>query len=141
LTIIPFRAGQFVWTAYPESEDPLSPGPEHIGYIFMVSAASEGFVAYTTSRPWFGEKPSGIHVFDQAAAAEMGQDKAFVLDLRRIALLPLTVRWFPRLNTPGHGIVGQAPEKIREELETAAREIFRRRPEIVERLGPGWKKG
>jgi hypothetical protein len=94
------------------------------------------FLAYTSSQQWRGPKPPGIYVFDQGTAAGLGQSKPFFLDLRRMALLPATVDWFPELDSPGHGTVGRAPEKLRLELEATALDIARRRPEIMERLGP-----
>jgi hypothetical protein len=77
-------------------------------------------------------------MFDEASAATMGQGRRFMLDLRRLAALHLTSEWFPDLDRAGHGIVGRAPGRLRMELEAAAIDLFRRRPEIIERLGPGW---
>jgi len=68
----------------------------------------------------------------------MGQGRGFALDLRRLAALQLASEWFPDIDRPGHGIVGRAPGRLRMELETAALDLFCRRPEIIERLGPGW---
>jgi hypothetical protein len=66
----------------------------------------------------------------------MGQSRPFTLDLRRIAPLPVTEEWFPDLDTPDHGILGRAPEKLRLLYEAALTELARRRPENIERLGP-----
>jgi hypothetical protein len=98
------------------------------------------FLAYTTSRPWTGRRPFGLYTFDHDAAAEMGQTRPFTLDLRRIAAVPVTVRWFPDLNGPNHGKIGQASEKLRVTLETATKQLFSRHPGNVERLGPLWPR-
>jgi hypothetical protein len=68
----------------------------------------------------------------------MGHGRAFVLELRRMAALPVTVAWFPDLHAADRGFVGRAPERLRVELEAAATDFFRRRPEVIERLGPLW---
>jgi hypothetical protein len=99
------------------------------------------FVAYTTSRPWTGPTPPGVHIFDSATSKALGQSRPFTLDLRRIAAVRETQDWFPQLDAPTHGIVGRAPERLRAELERAATAMFRRGPGVVERLGPGWPSG
>jgi hypothetical protein len=96
------------------------------------------FLAYTTSQPWSGPKPPGIYAYDRDAAAKMGHDRPFTLDLRRLAAVPVTAEWFPDLTAPHRGVVGQAPEQVRMELEAATKDLFRRRPEIIERLGSLW---
>lgn len=58
-------AGGFVWCAFPES-----PGPLHVRYVLAVLP------------------------FTIEEAHRLGQSRAFVLDLRRLANLPLTPTWF-----------------------------------------------
>jgi hypothetical protein len=94
------------------------------------------WLAYTTSQPWIGLKPPGIHSVDRETAAGVGQSRPFTLDLRRIAVVPVTVDWFPDLDAPGHGIVGRAPARLRAVYETALIELARRYPQNIERLGP-----
>jgi hypothetical protein len=104
--------------------------------------AGELVLADTTSQPWTGRRrPPGIREFDRETAAGMGHGRAFVLHLRRMTAPPVTVAWFPDLHVADRGIVGRAPERLRLELETAATDLFRRRPEIIERLGPLWPGG
>jgi hypothetical protein len=137
----PYRSGDFVWAAFPERENPARPGPRHIAYAVAITSGTSVnavIVAYTTSQPWSGPRPPGVYGFGRGAAAEMGQARPFTLDLRRMAFVPMTVAWFPDLAAGTHGIVGRAPERLRLELELAAKELFRRSPEIVERLGPLW---
>jgi hypothetical protein len=134
-----YRVGQFVWCAFPQFEAPVQPGPAHVGYVMAVSGAIGGFsitVAYTTTRPWPPPIPPGVHSFDQAAASAMGQGKAFVLDLRRVARLPVTTQWFPRLSDFDKGILGAASKALERELMQEAIGFFRKRPELLEQLGP-----
>ena len=137
----PDRSGDFVWAAFPERENPARPGPRHVGYIVALTGSASVnavILAYTTSQPWRGPNPLGVHGFDAEAAAGMGQSRPFTLDLRRVAFVPITVNWFPDLTTANRGIVGRAPERVRMALELAVKELFRRSPELVERLGPLW---
>jgi hypothetical protein len=83
--------------------------------------------------------PRGIRIFTLEQARATGQDRVFVLDLRRIAYIPVDSDWFPYLASGGHGIVGFAPEPLRLELERAAKEIFSRHADTVERFGPLWR--
>jgi len=139
LTDNPFLEGHFVWCAFPEHENPLTPGPRHIGYILAVAADERGvgvMVAYTTSQSWVGETPRGVRPFTREQARALGQDKSFRMDLRRIAFIPVDAVWFPDLTSPSHGIVSRAPERLRLDLEAAAKEIFGRHSDIIERLGP-----
>ena len=82
-------------------------------------------VAYTTSRAWSGPKPPGVRVFERREAKSMGQDRAFTLDLRRIALLPVTEYWFPFLGRQDRGILGRATKALRQELEAEMIRILR----------------
>ena len=77
-----------------------------------------------------------MRTFSRDEAQTMGQNKPFTMDLRRIAFLPITPEWFPRLNEPDHGVLGRAPAKVRQELQAIAESIYRRSPQNVEELGP-----
>jgi len=135
-------AGHFVWCAIPERENPARPGPEHVAYVLRLTGDAEGnqsvIAAYTTSKPWVGALPPGVFQIGRDTAATMGQARAFVIDARRLAIVPLTAQWFPRLDQPRTGILGRAPKALRRQIEAAAIELLRRRPETVERLGPVW---
>ena len=95
-------------------------------------------VGYTTSQPWSGPKPPGVREFGVDEAKSLGQDRAFTLDLRRLAFLPVPEEWFPYLRRPGKGIVGRADRTLRQELEAPLLSILKLRPETIERLGPLW---
>ena len=136
------QQGDFVWCAFPEREAPLRPGPLHVAYTLAVAAVGEGhgvMATYTTSQPWTGALPHGVIAFDGAEAASLGQARAFVLDLRRMAYLPLTTTWFPRAGEEGAGVLGRAPRVLRDRVNAMATELVRRRPESLSRGGPLWK--
>ena len=140
MSINPYCSGDFVWSNYPQSENPTQPGPRHIGYVALTTSSDSVnaiFLAYTTSRPWPGPRPLGVYSIDADIAALMGQSRPFTLDLRRIAHVYVTAAWFPDFNAPSHGIVGQAPERLRREYESVMVTLARRYPDNIERLGPG----
>ena len=135
------RQGDFVWCAFPEHEFPLRPGPHHVAYTLAVAEVAGGhgvMAAYTTSQPWPGTAPQGIVAFDSKEAASLGQGRAFVLDLRRLAYLPLNATWFPRLSQMGGGVLGRAPKALRDRANAIVTELARRRPETLRRSGPLW---
>jgi len=140
LTDHPFRIGEFIWSAFPQSERPEQPGPgEHVAYTLAVSGVGGEFsawMAYTTSRSWQGAVPQGVRVFDLLEAKSLGHRRAFVLDFRCVAYMPVTVKWFPQLDTPSRGILGRAPKALRHELQGLVTELFAQHSEIVERRGP-----
>ena len=136
------RQGDFVWCAFPEREAPLRPGPLHVAYVLAVATVGGGhgvMAAYTTSQPWAGALPPGVIAFDGEEAAGLGQTRAFVLDLRRLAYLPLTATWFPRMGETGAGVLGRAPKALRDRANAIATELAKRRPETLSRGGPLWE--
>ena len=119
----------------------MHPGPLHVAYTLAVAAVGGGYgvmTAYTTSQTWAGALPHGVIAFDSAEAAGLGQTRAFVLDLRRLAYLPLTVAWFPRVREEGAGVLGRAPKVLRDRVNATATELAKRRPETLSRSGPLW---
>jgi hypothetical protein len=141
LTDNPFSAGQFVWCAYPEWEHPLQPGPRHIGYIFAalaVRGSPAAIVAYTTSQPWPDALPPAVYPFTVTEAEGMGQDRAFVLDARRLAFIPVIPAWFPDLGEPTQGVVGSVSDQLRDRIEADLKRLLRRSPDSVQRLGSLW---
>ena len=145
LTASPYRLGDFVWCAFPQREVPARPGPQHLAYALVVSDPASGtpgalLAAYTTSRPWPANiaSPLGVFRFNRQEAATLGQARAFVLDARRIAYVPITPEWFPRLGDPGLGVQGRAPKALQRSIWTVAEDLLTRHAELVERLGPLW---
>lgn len=144
MTLLPFQDGDFVWCAFPERENPTRPGPLHLGYALAVSGAAGALSALMGYTPQASHgrltcpPPLGVFPFDREAAASFGQARAFVMDLRRIAFVPVTQAWFPRLDQPGHGIHGHAPKGQQRRFRQTATDLLTRPGEIVERLGPLW---
>ena len=142
MTVPALQQGDFVWCAFPEREVPLRPGPLHVAYVLAMAAVGGGYgvmTAYTTSQPWSGALPHGMIAFDVAEAASLGQARSFVLDLRRLAYLPLTATWFPRIGEEGAGVLGRAPTALRKRVNAMATELVKRRPETLSRSGPLWE--
>lgn len=99
-------------------------------------------VACSTSQAWNqAARPPGLFVFDQQEAAIFGQSRPFVLDLRRLAYVPVVADWFPWLDQADRGIQGRAPARWERQFKRAAEDLLTRRPEIIERLAPLWPPG
>jgi hypothetical protein len=98
------------------------------------------FVAYTTSQIQPDPLPQSVIRFDAPLAAEMGHAKPFLLNVGRIAAIPINSAYFPYLDQPGRGVIGRAPKSVQTAIQEAAKDILTRRPEVVERLGPLWPK-
>lgn len=119
----------------------MRPGPLHVAYTLAVAAVAGGYgamVAYTTSQTWAGALPQGVLAFNSEGAARLGQARPFVLDLRRLAYLPLTATWFPRVEEAGAGVLGRAPRAVRDRVNAIMAELVKRRPETLSRSGPLW---
>ena len=74
-------------------------------------------VAYTTSRP----SPAHTRAPRRPGLPRRGSPLAefkrpFVLDLRRLAKLPLSKAWFPEIDMPSCGTVAVAPLTLRDEI-------------------------
>lgn len=141
----PYHPGDFVWCAFPQREAPARPGPQHLAYALVVSDPVSGtqgalLAAYTTSRPWPADAapPLGVFRFDRQQAVALGQARAFVLDARRIAYVPITPEWFPRLGQPGLCVQGRAPKALQRSIWEVAEDLLTRHAELVEKLGPLW---
>lgn len=80
----------------------------------------------------------GEFKFSRDQALELGQQRAFELNLQRLAFVPISAAWFPGLNQPDKGIQGHAPKRVQHQIWQAAEVILTRHAELVERLGPLW---
>lgn len=137
----PINRGDFVWTNFPTHEEPDFPSHDrHIALClrrFRHRDKGYALVAvYTTSRPR-GNRPRARGEIEISAerAAEYGQTRAFTIDVKRVAALPINPDFFPDLEKPDHGIQGHS-----EHLASAAERLLGRlvteTPELVEFLGP-----
>lgn len=75
-------------------------------------------------------------VFGIAEARRLNQ-RPFVRYLNRLAMLPVTRRWFPTLGRPRGEVVAVAPSKLREELLAVVQGLLQRHRDAIENLGPG----
>lgn len=121
--------GAFVWCRFPLQEAPREPGPEdhlHLVYVADVTT-SKVLTIYTTSVLWDPAVPTpiGVIIVKAQQAAALGQ-KPFVLDARRIALLPVTTEWFPDLESKNHGVLMVADKVFQKEVTRVAHELAKR---------------
>lgn len=138
----PIPDGSFVWTMFPfgPPDPPDQPGPaRHIAYVLATESRPTEpvlLLAYTSSGPWRGGRlPQGVLEFDTAAARPLGQ-RPFHLDLRCLAQVPLSERWFPDLAQPGHGVVGQAEKLLRRQIDALLAGLVARNRDLIEMRGP-----
>jgi hypothetical protein len=123
-------------------DPPDQPGPvRHIAYVLATNSTPKVpmlLLAYTSSGPWRGaggRLPLGVMELEAAAARTVGQ-KPFHLDLRCLAQVPLTRRWFPDLERPGHGIVGTASTRLQQRIDALLSELVARNRHLIEIRGP-----
>lgn len=136
----PYRPGDFVICNFPYDEAPDAPGPSpHIGLCLgtMPSGGRTAVVlGYTTSQPWPEDRarPPGVYAISEAKARQLGQNKAFTIDLRRIAFLPETRTFFPKIDQPDRGTAGSdrdLADRLFRDLQ-----VLIDGPGIVVKLGP-----
>ena len=137
----PIDRGDFVWTNFPTREQPAAPSHDrHIALCLRrFRSADKGYAlvaVYTTSRPR-GDRPRARGEIEVTAerAVEYGQRNAFRIDVRRVAVLPVDLDFFPDLEKPDHGIQGRS-EHLADVAERLLRQIIGETPELVEFLGP-----
>ena len=123
-------------------DSPGRPGPvRHIAYVLATDSKPTVpmlLMAYTSSGPWRGDAarlPLGVLEFEAAAARAVGQ-KPFHLDLRCLAQVPLTDRWFPDLAQAGRGIEGTAGPRMRERIDVVLSDLLTRHRDLIEMRGP-----
>jgi hypothetical protein len=138
----PYKPRQFVWCNFPFMEEPLRPGPEeHVAYVADIrridgNAHLTVMSIYTTTTPWEPDikLPLGIIPVEPAMAQKMNQ-KTFVMDARKIAFIPVTRAFFPRLVKPDKGIINSATEHFHQLVQNTLMKLAKR-PELVVKLGP-----
>ncbi len=138
----PFKPRQFVWCQFPYIEEPLRPGPkERICYVADIrqihgNAHLIVMSIYTTTVVWDSSTrlPPGVIPVEPSAAAAMNQ-KGFVMDVRKVAFIPVTAAFFPRLSEPGRGVVHTASQRFHALVQNTLMQLAKR-PELVVRLGP-----
>jgi hypothetical protein len=125
-------------------ENPARPGPLHLAYTLAVSGVTgssqlSALCAYTTSQPWpGGAMPLGVRAFDRQEAATLGQARPFVMDLRRLAFVPIAPAWFPPTRLARRRHSGPRAEGATTPAHADRNRASDRRSELVEKLGPLW---
>lgn len=127
--------GAFVRVLFPTDEKPRQPGLLHIGYCLGTDGRL-ALIAYTTSQPWPSRIPTprGVRMFESPEARTLNQ-KPFVLDLARLARLPLSERWFPDIGTPSNGVIARAGTAQRTELFAIAQDLLEHHRETMRLRG------
>jgi hypothetical protein len=123
-------------------DPPDQPGPvRHVAYVLATNSRPKVpmlLLACTSSGPWrgaTGRLPLGVMELEAAAARAVGQ-KPFHLDLRCLAQVPLTKRWFPDLERPGQGVVGTATARLQQRIDALLRALVTRNRDLIEIRGP-----
>jgi hypothetical protein len=136
-----YRSGDFVVCNFPFEEASDSPGPaKHIGLCLGTMEARGRRIAvvaaYTTSQPWPNDVvlPKGVHRIGEARAVLMGHKKAFIIDARKIAFIPLEEEFFPQLGGSHGGKIGESKQMARVVLQDLA--TLDKTPGVVVRVGP-----
>ena len=137
----PVGTGHFIWSHFPKRESSTLPSNErHIALcIRRFRHRTSGYVlaaVFTTTRPR-GDRPKakGEIEISKEQATQFGQRSAFRIDVRRMAVMPLTTDFFPDLEEPGHGIKGKS-EKLANVAFKLFQELVASNPELIELLGP-----
>lgn len=131
--------GSFVWCRFPLRESNRKPGPaDHLHLVYVADCSiNEAVTIYTTSVIWDKNVPPalGIIIVEKQQAEEMRQ-KSFVLDTRRIGVLPLTEEWFPNINSENNGVLQIASKDFQKKVAQVSLDIAKRHKDIMEWYGP-----
>lgn len=133
--------GHFVWTKFPKTERPNVPSDErHIALClrrFRHPTQGHALIAVFTTTRDRGDRPKakGEIEINAAQARELGQSSAFHIDAKRIAVMPLTLDYFPDLDEATCGIRGRS-ERLAKAALLRFREIAAETPELIDYLGP-----
>jgi hypothetical protein len=135
------RRGDFVDCLFPFAEEPSLPGPSrHIVFVRTMLKSADGsiraLVMLTTTSPRMIVRiPEGLAVrVSEASSRSLGMRNAFVIDVHRLALLPLTAEWFPDLGGSGF-VIGRADDRLREAVDKRYRDMLARQPNPAVVLG------
>jgi hypothetical protein len=139
---LPCRRGDFVDCLFPFAEYPTRPGPmRHIAYVRAVVRLSSGALAadvmFTTTSPRMSAQiPPGLSVrIAEAVSRRMGMRNSFVIDIHRLALLPLEAAWFPDIENTDF-VIGRADDHLRDAVAKRYADMVDRDPAQVVRFGP-----
>lgn len=136
------RRGDFVDCLFPFAERAGWPGPvRHIAYVQTLVRLRGGevraLVMLTTTSPrMIAAIPKGLSVaIDRASSQRMGMRNAFVIDVHRLALLPLDPAWFPDIGDERF-VIARADERLRGAITKRYADMLARHPMPALLLGP-----
>lgn len=150
---LPFKSGDIVWTRFPFDSDPDRPGPmRHAAVVLAAFALGEapralvgrgsasGVIVglYTSSRVEKFDDKLSVGVIQVAAerARSSGNTRAFFIDTRVRAFLPLIQPFFPDLDKPGSGLVGSLDKGLMRKVLDEYRRVNERYREQIVNVGP-----
>ncbi|WP_147407782.1 hypothetical protein [Rhodopseudomonas palustris] len=149
----PFRRGDMVWSYFPFAEAPDIPAAvRHAGVIVGVFTPNEAarlagrhlpaygaaVAVYTSSQVQkFGDQlPIGVIRVDLDRARQNNNAKAFFIDTRVRAYLPLHKAFFPDIDAPNHGVIASIDAGLFKRVVEQFARVNARAPEQIVTLGP-----
>ena len=135
----PYQKGDFVKVNFPFDDRPTEPAKSpHTGYVLMQTMQGGKphlVVLYTTSKvqenaPGVhqGHVPKGVVHVDQETSRYLEQQKPFLIDGRKVAILPLEPAWFPDMPDGRHG--RPAHKALRSKIDVNFEEVTTRSPHV-----------
>jgi hypothetical protein len=141
----PCDEGDFVDCRFPFAEQPTVPGPvRHIVYVRTLARFGRrelrALVMLTTTSPtMIARIPEGCSVrITQPASRAMGMRNEFVVDIHRLALLPIDRVWFPDQGGVRF-VVARGDARLRAAATRRYDAMLARRREAMIVLGPNLK--
>lgn len=90
----------------------------------------------TTSPRMIANIPPRLSIrITEAVSRRMGMRNSFVIDIHRVALLPLDSAWFPAIDSPSF-VISQADEQLRTAIAARYAEMLTNNPSAAINLGP-----
>ena len=113
----------------------------HVVYVQSMVRLRDGGVRAlvmltTTSERMASKIPEGLEIrVSDATSRRMGMRRRFIIDTHRLALLPITVEWFPDTESPSF-VVGRADTHLQGAITKRYTDMLARRPPPGMVLGP-----
>jgi hypothetical protein len=94
-------------------------------------------VMFTTTSPrMIARIPDGLSIrVSETSSRDMGMRNSFVVDIHRLALLPLDAKWFPEIGTERF-VIGRADDKLKAAITKRYDEMRNRYPDPAFTFGP-----
>jgi hypothetical protein len=82
------------------------------------------------------ETPIGVIQVHAFKAAEAGNQSPFFIDVRKRAFIPFTRRFFPEIDSPGHGLIGPADKDLLRQIIKQYQLVNDRHSDLIVNVGP-----